>query len=178
MPVPATESARDGQPGHRRPETVTAISHAPGSPAADGLPLGTPPGEPGQDRLRSSGDRGIPMLIAGRRIGGIGLGTAALLGGLLASGPWHYLALLDIPAFGLAALVALKHVEDVQWSEFAVRKGERLAEREKKIRDQFDFETQPIRSAMKAVGVEKPARGALEPRPPAGRAAHRGQGSA
>jgi hypothetical protein len=98
----------------------------------------------------------VPITRDGRFWTGTLLGTAALLGGLMASGPWHYLSLLDIPAFGLAALVALKHVEDVQWSEYAVRKSERLAEREKKIRDQFDFETQPLRSAMKAVGVEKP----------------------
>jgi hypothetical protein len=98
----------------------------------------------------------IPITRDGRFWTGISLGTAALLGGLLTSGPWNYLALLDIPAFGLAALVALKHVEDVQWSEYAVRKGERLAEREKKIRDQFEFETQPLRSAMKTLGVEKP----------------------
>ena len=98
----------------------------------------------------------VPISRDGRFWTGIGLGTAALLGGLLTSGAWRYLALLDIPAFGLAALVALKHVEDVQWSEYAVRKGDRLAEREKKVRDQFDFETQPLRSAMKAVGVEKP----------------------
>jgi hypothetical protein len=98
----------------------------------------------------------VPITRDGRFWTGIGLGTAALLGGLLGSGAWHYLALLDIPAFGLAALVALKHVEDVQWSAYSVRKGDRLAEREKKIRDQFEFETQPLRSAMKAVGVEKP----------------------
>ncbi|MGO8971165.1 MAG: chromosome segregation protein SMC [Myxococcaceae bacterium] len=98
----------------------------------------------------------VPITRDGRFWTGIGLGTAALLGGLLTSAPWQYVSLLDIPAFGLAALVALKHVEDVQWSEYAVRKGERLAEREKKIRDQFEFETQPLRSAMKVVGVEKP----------------------
>ncbi|MGO9830712.1 MAG: chromosome segregation protein SMC [Myxococcaceae bacterium] len=98
----------------------------------------------------------VPITRDGRFWTGIGLGTAALLGGLLTSAPWQYVSLLDIPAFGLAALVALKHVEDVQWSEYSVRKGERLAEREKKIRDQFEFETQPLRSAMKAVGVEKP----------------------
>jgi hypothetical protein len=98
----------------------------------------------------------VPITRDGRFWTGIGLGTAALLAGLLASGPWHYVALLDIAAFGLAALVALKHVEDVQWSVYAGRKSERLSEREKKIRDQFEFETQPLRSAMKAVGVEKP----------------------
>jgi hypothetical protein len=98
----------------------------------------------------------VPITRDSRFWTGIGLGTAALLGGLVASGAWRYIALLDIPAFGLAMLVALKHVEDVQWSEYAVRKGDRLAEREKKIRDQFEVETQPLRSAMKAVGVERP----------------------
>ena len=98
----------------------------------------------------------VPITRDGRFWTGIGLGTAALLGGMMASGSVRYVSLLDIPAFGLAALVALKHVEDVQWSEYSVRKGERLAEREKKIRDQFEFETQPLRSAMKVVGVEKP----------------------
>jgi hypothetical protein len=98
----------------------------------------------------------VPITRDGRFWTGIGLGTAALLGGLMASGPWRYLSLLEIPAFGLAALVALKHVEDVQWSEYAARKSERLSEREKKIRDQFDLETQPLRSAMKAIGAEKP----------------------
>jgi hypothetical protein len=98
----------------------------------------------------------IPITRDSRFWTGILLGTATLLGGLLGSGAWRYLALLDIPAFGLACLVALKHVEDVQWSEYAVRKSERLGEREKKIRDQFELETQPLRSAMKAVGVEKP----------------------
>jgi hypothetical protein len=98
----------------------------------------------------------VPITRDGRFWTGIGLGAATLLGGMMMSGAFRYLALLDIPAFGLAALVALKHVEDVQWSEYAVRKGDRLAEREKKIRDQFEFETQPLRSAMKALGVEKP----------------------
>jgi hypothetical protein len=98
----------------------------------------------------------VPLTRDGRFWTGIGLGTAALLGGLTASGPWRYLSLLDIPAFGLAALVALKHVEDVQWSEYAVRKGDRLAEREKKIRDQFEVDTQPLKTAMKTLGVEKP----------------------
>jgi hypothetical protein len=98
----------------------------------------------------------VPLTRDGRFWTGLGLGTASLLAGMMASGTWRYVALLDIPAFGLAALVALKHVEDVQWSEYAVRKGERLAEREKKIRDQFELETEPLRSAMKALGVEKP----------------------
>ena len=87
---------------------------------------------------------------------GMALGTAALVGGMLASGPMKYVALLDIPAFGLAALVALKRVEDVQWVELAVRKGDRLAERERIVRDQFETDAQPVRNAMKILGVEQP----------------------
>jgi len=98
----------------------------------------------------------VPLTRDGRFWTGLGLGTAALLGGMISTGPWRYVSLLDIPAFGLAALVALKHVEDVQWSAYAVRKGERLAEREKKIRDQFEAETESLRTAMGALGVEKP----------------------
>ena len=70
----------------------------------------------------------VPITRDGRFWTGIGLGTAALLGGLMGSGAWRYVALLASPAFGLAALVALKHVEDVQWSEYAVRKGDRLSD--------------------------------------------------
>ena len=43
--------------------------------------------------------------------------------GHAATGPLKYIALLDIPAFGLAALVALKRVEDLQWAELAVRQA-------------------------------------------------------
>src|SRR5262249_45206534 len=50
----------------------------------------------------------------------------------------------------------LKRVEDVQWVELAVRKGDRLAERERIIRDQFETDAQPVRNAMKILGVEQP----------------------
>jgi hypothetical protein len=98
----------------------------------------------------------IPIGRDGRFWVGVALGTAALVGGMLASGPMKYVALLDIPAFGLAALVALKRVEDVQWVELAVRKGDRLSERERIVRDQFETDAQPVRNAMKILGVEQP----------------------
>src|SRR5262249_49240218 len=67
-----------------------------------------------------------------------------------------YIALLDIPAFGLAALVALKRVEDLQWSELAVRKGDRLGDRERLVREQFETDAQPVRDAMKILGRQQP----------------------
>jgi hypothetical protein len=98
----------------------------------------------------------IPIGRDGRFWVGVALGTAALVGGMLASGPMKYVALLDIPAFGLAALVALKRVDDVQWVELAVRKGDRLSERERIVRDQFETDAQPVRNAMMILGVEQP----------------------
>src|SRR5262245_9543960 len=87
---------------------------------------------------------------------GMALGAAALFTGASVTGPLKYLALLDIPAFGLAALVALKRVEDLQWAELAVRKGDRLGDRERLVREQFETDAQPVRNAMKILGVEQP----------------------
>jgi hypothetical protein len=97
-----------------------------------------------------------PLTRDGRFWAGMALGAAALFTGAAATGPLRYVALLDIPAFGLAALVALKRVEDLQWSELAVRKGDRLEDREKQLREQFEADAQPVRNAMKILGVEQP----------------------
>ncbi|HSP19180.1 MAG TPA: chromosome segregation protein SMC, partial [Myxococcaceae bacterium] len=97
-----------------------------------------------------------PLRRDGRFWAGMALGAAALFTGATVTGPLKYIALLDIPAFGLAALVALKRVEDLQWVELAVRKGDRLGERERLIREQFETDAQPVRNAMKILGVEQP----------------------
>ncbi|MGZ6070446.1 MAG: chromosome segregation protein SMC, partial [Myxococcaceae bacterium] len=97
-----------------------------------------------------------PLRRDGRFWAGMALGAAALFTGATVTGPLKYIALLDIPAFGLAALVALKRVEDLQWVELAVRKGDRLGDREKQIREQFETDAQPVRNAMKILGVEQP----------------------
>ncbi len=97
-----------------------------------------------------------PLRRDGRFWAGMAFGAAALFTGATVTGPLKYIALLDIPAFGLAALVALKRVEDLQWVELAVRKGDRLGDREKQIREQFETDAQPVRNAMKILGVEQP----------------------
>jgi hypothetical protein len=97
-----------------------------------------------------------PLQHDGRFWAGMALGAAALFTGATVSGPLKYLALLDIPAFGLAALVALKRVEDLQWAELAVRRGDRLGDRERQVREQFETDAQPVRNAMKILGVEQP----------------------
>ncbi|HUM10862.1 MAG TPA: chromosome segregation protein SMC [Myxococcaceae bacterium] len=97
-----------------------------------------------------------PLRRDGRFWAGMALGAAALFTGATVTGPLKYIALLDIPAFGLAALVALKRVEDLQWVELAVRKGDRLGDRERQVREQFETDAQPVRNAMKILGVEQP----------------------
>ena len=97
-----------------------------------------------------------PLSRDGRFWAGMALGAAALFTGATVTGPLKYVALFDIPAFGLAALVALKRVEDLQWAELAVRKGDRLGDREKQVREQFETDAQPVRNAMNILGVEQP----------------------
>src|SRR5262249_23188241 len=46
-----------------------------------------------------------------------GLGVAFFVMGLLLHGPVRYVSLLDIPAFGFAALLAVRYVDDVQRAE-------------------------------------------------------------
>ena len=97
-----------------------------------------------------------PLQRDARFWAGMALGAAALFTGASVTGPLKYIALVDIPAFGLAALVALKRVEDLQWAELAVRRGDRLGDRERQVREQFETEAQPVRNAMKILGVEQP----------------------
>ena len=97
-----------------------------------------------------------PLQRDARFWAGMALGAAALFTGATVTGPLKYIALLDIPAFGLAALVALKRIEDLQWAELAVRRGDRLGDRERLVREQFETDAQPVRNAMKILGVEQP----------------------
>ena len=87
----------------------------------------------------------------------VAVGAAFLGAGIALPGAARYLALLDIPAFGFAAMVALRYVDDLQRAERSSKKGERRAAREKKIADAFEAETQWVKKAMAALKVESPA---------------------
>lgn len=90
--------------------------------------------------------------------GGLGAGALFLLLALgLGFGvdpTFRYLALLDIPAFGVAAFMALRYVDDLQKASRHGSKENRFEAREKKILDEFDAEAAPLRMAQKALGVE------------------------
>jgi hypothetical protein len=102
-------------------------------------------------------ERHVPPLWKDNRfLAGAGLGVVTLGLGIALSGMGRYLALLDIPSFGFAALVALKYVDDVQSSKRVSRRGGMIASREKKILDDFAAEDAPVKQAMQAVRAETP----------------------
>ena len=88
-------------------------------------------------------------LAAGVLFLGLGLGL-----GLGVDNTFRYLTLLDIPAFGVAAFMALRHVDELQKASRHGGKENRFEAREKKILDEFDAESAPLRMAQKALGVE------------------------
>jgi len=78
---------------------------------------------------------------------GVGLGFAV-------DTTFRYLTLLDIPAFGVAAFMALRYVDELQKASRHGSKEGRFEAREKKILDDFEAEAAPLRMAQKALGVE------------------------
>jgi hypothetical protein len=94
------------------------------------------------------------------RIFWAGLGAGVLFLGLgvgLGFGvdaTFRYLTLLDIPAFGVAAFMALRYVDELQKASQHGSKEGRFEAREKKILDDFEAEAAPLRMAQKALGVE------------------------
>jgi len=87
----------------------------------------------------------------------IAAGLVLFAAGIALKGAGHYLALLDIPAFGFAAVLALRYVDDLQKAQRSSRRGERAAAREKKIVDDFEAEAQSVKEAMAVLKVDKPS---------------------
>jgi hypothetical protein len=90
---------------------------------------------------------------AGLGVGGLFLALGVGLG-FGVDHVFRYLTLLDIPAFGVAAFMALRHVDELQKASRHGSKEGRFEAREKKILDEFEAEAAPLRMAQKALGVE------------------------
>jgi hypothetical protein len=93
---------------------------------------------------------------------GIGAGALFFLAGIILSvvldnSAWRYMVLLDIPAFGWAAMLALRYVDDLSSATSVRSKEGMFAAREKKILEEFDMESAPVRKAIKMLEVEGPA---------------------
>jgi hypothetical protein len=84
------------------------------------------------------------------------VGLALLvLGGLLEGGA-RYVALLAIPAFTVAMVIALRFIEDLQRQSREQSKGEVFAQREKKVRDDFELSTMMVKAAFDKTATETP----------------------
>lgn len=84
------------------------------------------------------------------------VGLLTLVLGLALGGHWRYLCLLDIPAFGLAAVMAIRWVGDLQSTESLGRRKSHYDEREKQIHDAFENEVLSVKTAMKLLSVGTP----------------------
>lgn len=87
-------------------------------------------------------------------LGGLLAGLGILLAATQLDGSLRYLALLDIPAFGFCAFLALRYVDDLQGATHTSNRGELLAAREKKIHDDFVAQSATVKDALKAARVE------------------------
>jgi hypothetical protein len=91
---------------------------------------------------------------------GAGAGAALALAGALGSTvhpDLRYVALLDVPAFGWAAWVALQWVAGLEGWERVARRARVVDDWERKIDGQYERDAAEVREAMKALGVSKPS---------------------
>ena len=88
--------------------------------------------------------------------GALALGLAVFIASLFFTNTVRYVALLDVPAFGFAAVLALRYVDELQNKDRVLRKGEVLAAREKKIAEEFEAEAGPVRRALEVFDVDTP----------------------
>jgi hypothetical protein len=90
---------------------------------------------------------------------GVGGGAAAAVGALAGASAFpdaRYLAVLDVPAFGWSAWVALRWVGALETWERIARRRRVIDDWERKVEAQYARDAAEIREAMKALGVSKP----------------------
>lgn len=91
---------------------------------------------------------------------GVGAGALALglgLGGAAAGTDLRYAALLDVPAFGFSAWVALRWVGALEAWERIARKRRVVDDWERKFQAQFEKDSADVKAALAAAGVAKVA---------------------
>jgi hypothetical protein len=100
-----------------------------------------------------------PFWIAPSFWGGAGGGLALLAAGIAgatAKADLRYLSLLDVPAFGWAAWVALRWVSALEGWERIARRKRLVDDWERKVEAQYHRDAAEVREAVKALGVQGP----------------------
>ncbi len=86
----------------------------------------------------------------------VAAGVACFAAGFLFEDWARYVALLDIPAFGFAAVLAIRYVDELQDKDRLKRRAEMFVVREKKIAEEFEAEAGPVRKALEVFDVDTP----------------------
>jgi hypothetical protein len=92
-----------------------------------------------------------PPFMGAMAAGALTLGLGVTLGQ-----GWRPLSLLDIPAFGIAAVCAVRWVGEVQANESLGRRKSHYDDREKQICDAYENEVMSVKTAMKILEVGSP----------------------
>ncbi len=95
-----------------------------------------------------------PLQQDPRFLGSVAAGLAFAVTGAFLDGGGQYLALLAIPPFTFAALLALKHIEELQVVARQSGRVDLFSSREKKINDDFSGFAAQVKAALKAANVE------------------------
>ncbi|HWV37845.1 MAG TPA: hypothetical protein VN033_05145 [Vulgatibacter sp.] len=109
------------------------------------------------ERLHELAMRPLPLSPARdwRVWASVGAGAAALAVAIATT--WKPLALLGIPAFGMAAALGLVFVGELQRRDSVGRRQAHLSSRERRIHEQWDEDTREVRAAMETIGAERVA---------------------
>jgi hypothetical protein len=86
----------------------------------------------------------------------VAAGVVSFIASFFFTNAARYVGLLDIPAFGFAAVLALRYVDELQEKDRLSRRGEQFAAREKKILEEFEAEAGPVRKALEVFDVDTP----------------------
>jgi len=90
--------------------------------------------------------------VLGAAAGGLVLLAVGMVGAAQGS-DLRYLALLDIPVFGVGAWFALRNVDKQESLSRMERRQKVVEERERKVRDQFERDTGDVRQAIQELGL-------------------------
>ena len=95
-----------------------------------------------------------PLRADPRFLGALAAGLGLFVGAIFLEGSLRYLALASMVPFTLAALLALRFIEDLQRSGHSGGKAEVLVTRAKKLTDDFALTTMVVQNAFRKVGAE------------------------
>jgi hypothetical protein len=97
----------------------------------------------------------VPVATDRRFWAGIGAGVVSLAAGAFSGA--EALALLNIPAMGFSAVLALRYVGELQAKSGVLRKRTLLEERERKANEDYEVATADIRKSMAQLECDSPS---------------------